>query len=91
MNYALIENGIVTNIIWLYSSNAFEFPNAVPMNDYPVAIGDTYENNTFYRNGERLLTIVEQLQQRNIELCTTISELDTALLEQTYNNLTGGV
>ena len=36
MNYALIENGIVANIIWLYPANAGDFPSAVPivpMND----------------------------------------------------------
>ena len=28
MNYALIENGVVTNLIWLYPANAAEFPGA---------------------------------------------------------------
>ena len=26
MNYALIEDGVVVNIIWLYEGNANEFP-----------------------------------------------------------------
>lgn len=60
MNYALVENGMVTNIIWLYPSNAGDFPNAVPMNDYPVAIGDTWDGTFFYRNGEKVLTRAEQ-------------------------------
>lgn len=60
MNYALIENGIVTNIIWLYPGNADEFPNAVPMNDVPAGIGDSYEDGVFYRDGERVLTEAEQ-------------------------------
>lgn len=60
MNYALIQNGIVTNIIWLYPGNASDFPNAVPTNDIPVAIGDTYTDGVFYRNGERVLTELEQ-------------------------------
>lgn len=38
MNYALIENGVVTNIIWLYSANAADFPSAVPCGDLPVAV-----------------------------------------------------
>lgn len=59
MNYALIENGIVTNIIWLYPGNADDFPTAVPCGDYPVAIGDTYADGAFYRDGEKLLTPVE--------------------------------
>lgn len=60
MNYALIENGIVTNIIWLYPGNASDFPNAVPLGDVPAGIGDTYEDGVFYRDGERVLTPVEQ-------------------------------
>jgi len=62
MNYALIENGIVSNIIWLYPGNAADFPNAVPCGDYAVAIGDTYTEGVFYRDGERMLTPVEQAQ-----------------------------
>ena len=30
MNYALIENGVVTNLIWLYPANAADFPWAAP-------------------------------------------------------------
>lgn len=68
MNYALIENDIVTNIIWLYPGNASDFPNAVPCGDYPVAIGDTYTDGVFYRDGERLLTPVEQAQEENADM-----------------------
>ena len=53
MNYALIENGVVTNIISLRDSNAHEFPNAVKLGDRPVGIGDTYENGKFYRDGKK--------------------------------------
>lgn len=63
MNYALIENGVVTNIIWLYPANAGDFPNAVPMNDYPVAIGDTWDGEFFYRNGEKVISNAEQAQK----------------------------
>lgn len=63
MNYALIENGVVTNIIWLYSGNAGDFPTAVPCGDVPVAIGDTYDGQDFYREGARVLSPVEQAQK----------------------------
>lgn len=63
MDYALIENGVVTNIIWLHPKNASDFPNAVPMNDIPAAIGDTYTDGVFYRDGERVLTMQEQMQK----------------------------
>ena len=63
MNYALIENGVVTNIIWLYSGNAADFPTAVPCGDVPVAIGDTWDGQDFYREGARVLSPVEQAQK----------------------------
>lgn len=61
MNYALIENGVVTNLIWLYPGNAADFPTAVPMGDVPAAIGDTYADGVFYRDGEPVLTLGEQV------------------------------
>lgn len=60
MNYALIENGMVTNIIWLYDGNAEEFPAAVKLGDRRVEIGDTYENGHFYREGVEILTSAEE-------------------------------
>lgn len=60
MNYALIKNEIVTNIIWLHPMNASDFTSAVPTNDLPVRIGDTYKDGKFYHNGEEItLTPIE--------------------------------
>lgn len=91
MNYALIEDGIVTNIIWLYPANASDFPNAVPMGDVPVSIGDTYVDGVFYRDGERVLTYSESLAQIIEEQEATIAELDAALLDAAYENIVGGL
>ena len=63
MNYALVEDGVVTNVIWLYPANASDFPSAVPMGDVPATIGDTWDGEHFYRNGERVLTFAEQVQK----------------------------
>lgn len=63
MNYAVVENGTVTNIIWLYPANASDFPDAVPCGEIPVDIGDTYDGEHFYRAGERVLTALEQAQK----------------------------
>ena len=63
MNYAVVENGTVTNIIWLYPANASDFPDAVPCGEIPVAIGATYVGEHFYRAGERVLTALEQAQK----------------------------
>lgn len=88
MRYAIVDNGIVTNLIWLYEGNAGDFPNAVPCDDYPVTIGDTYKDDVFYHNGERLLTPIEYTQKYYEE---TIAELDAALLDITYENIMGGL
>ena len=62
MNYAVVEEGLVSNVIWLNDSNADEFPNAVPLGDVPAGIGDTYAGAHFYRDGERVRTLLEQAQ-----------------------------
>lgn len=58
--YALEENGVVTNVMVLYPPSAAEFEGAVPCGEIPVAIGDTYDGEHFYRAGERVLTALEQ-------------------------------
>ena len=63
MNYALVEDGVVVNLVWLHPANAAEFPGAVPLGDIPAAIGDTWDGEYFYRNGERVLTFAEQVQK----------------------------
>lgn len=60
MNYALITNGVVSNIIWLYEGNAQEFPGAVALGGRPVGIGDTYTDGKFYRDGKEVLTTDEE-------------------------------
>ena len=79
MNYALIENGVVTNLIWLYPANAAEFPNAVPMGDIPVAIGDTWDGEHFYRNGERVLTPAQQAAADAQDMRDALSLLGVSL------------
>nr|DAD80647.1 MAG TPA: hypothetical protein [Siphoviridae sp. ctS1E53] len=61
--YALVENGVVTNVMVLYPPSAAEFEGAVPCGEIPVAIGDTYDGEHFYRAGERVLTALEQAQR----------------------------
>ena len=60
MNYAWIENGVVTNLIWLYPANAAEFPGAVPLGGVPAAIGDTWDGAQFLRDGQPVLTPSQQ-------------------------------
>lgn len=61
--YALVENGVVVNVMVLYPPSASDFPTAVPCGEIPAAIGDTYDGEHFYRAGERVLTALEQAQK----------------------------
>ena len=54
MNFALLDNGIVTNIIWINPEQQSEFQPGAPTGDLPVMSGDTYENGKFYRNGKEV-------------------------------------
>ena len=63
MRYAVIEDGVVTNIIVLYPSNAKDFPGAVPCGDVPVGIGDTWDGQDFYRDGEKVVSPLTAARQ----------------------------
>lgn len=80
MNYALVENGVVTTIIWLDQRNAADFPGSVALGDRPVGIGDSYADGVFTRGGAPVLTPLEEAQE-------TISGLDAALVEMEYQNV----
>lgn len=60
MRYALVHDGVVTNIISLNRRNASDFPNAAPCEDAPVSIGDTYDGKAFYRDGKRVMSAAEE-------------------------------
>ncbi len=57
--YAVLDDGTVTNIIWLCASNAGDFPGAVSVGDQPVAIGDQYLDGVFLRDGVPVPTFEE--------------------------------
>jgi len=84
MRYAVIENGLVVNILWLYPGNAMEFPNTIPLEEpadaRPVIIGDSYIGGLFERSGETVQTRHEIAQ-------ATIAELDEAVVDLTYQNV----
>lgn len=75
MNYAMVENGIVTNVTWLYSVNAADFPSAVPCRDIPVAIGDTYDGQDFYRGGIKVVSALAAAQQEEEDMQAALAEL----------------
>lgn len=75
-NMAWVEDGIVTNILWC-SGDEPETATLIDMNDYPVGIGDTYENGKFYRDGVEILTPLEEAQKENAALAAELAALDT--------------
>lgn len=57
-DFAMIENGIVANVIVGPLPDGME---GIPLFDRPVAIGDTYADGVFLRNGEPVLTDAERI------------------------------
>ena len=78
MNYAIVNDGVVVNIISLLDKNAHEFPDAVKIYDRPVRIGDTYDGEKFYRDGVEVLTELEVLE---VEIETYKTALNTMGVE----------
>ena len=71
---ALIENGAVTNVLWCSDSEP-ETATLVNPADRPVAIGDTYSGGKFYRDGEEILTPLEEAVKENAEYKNLIASL----------------
>ena len=85
MRYAMIEGGIVTNVIALNDRNANDFPAAVKLGDRPVGIGDTYTDGKFYRDGVEVLTPMEQAQAEMAEFKAALHELGVETEEVSDN------
>jgi len=82
MNFAIVENGVVTNVIWLSASNRGDFPNSVCIANRAVAIGDQYIDGVFLRDGVPVPAYIEQitaLSNQIGELEATVSSIEEAL------------
>lgn len=75
---ALIENGIVTNMLWCSDSQP-ETDTLKSPGERPVGIGDTYSGGKFYRDGVEILTPLEETLKKNAEYESALSEIETAL------------
>lgn len=75
---ALIENSTVTNMLWCSASEP-ETEFLINPADRPVAIGDTYSDGKFYRDGGEILTPLEEAQKKNTEYESALTEIETAL------------
>lgn len=75
---ARIENGLVINVLWCSDSEP-ETENLIAPADRPVAIGDTYSDGKFYRDGVEILTPLEEALKKNAEYESALTEIETAL------------
>lgn len=75
---AVIEDGIVTNMIWC-SDAAPETDIRKDPGDRPVGIGDTYSDGRWYRDGVEILTPLEEALKKNAEYEAALSEIESAL------------
>lgn len=80
MNYALIENGIVINMIVIAPYNLSDFPSAIPVGDKPVGIGDEYRDGKFYRDGKEILSELEQTRVMLLAAEQQLTDADLALM-----------
>lgn len=77
-NMALLENGVVTNILWC-SDREPETDTLINLADRPVGIGNTYSDGKFYRDGTEILTPLEEALKKNAEYETALTEIEEAL------------
>lgn len=79
MSYALIVDGLVSNIVWMHPREARKMENAVPVRDLPVRIGDSYADGSFFRNGERVLSPMEAAQAENEDMRNALTQLEVRM------------
>lgn len=75
MKYALIENGVVVNVIWLSPANAGDFSGVVALNGRAVSIGDTYADGTFYHGGDAVRSELEIVRAENEDMRAALALL----------------
>lgn len=81
MNYALIVDGRVVNVIVLHPMNADEFPNAVPVDGYAVQIGDECIDGIFYRDGAEIKSTVQLISEEKADMQAALFELGVTVDE----------
>ena len=75
---ALIDHGIVSNIIWC-SDSEHQTDTLIDLADRPVGIGDTFLDGKFYRDGAEILTPLEEALKQNASYEQALSEIEAAL------------
>ena len=75
---ARIYDGIVLNVIWCADTQP-ESGTLAATSGRSVTTGDTYSGGKFYRDGEEILTPLEEALKTNAEYEAALSEIETAL------------
>ena len=57
---ARIDNGIVVNVEWFDDSHP-QSETLIDIGELPVGIGCTYQDGIFYRDGEKVLSDLEEM------------------------------
>lgn len=66
MKFAMVHDGTVKEIAYLYSYERKKYKNAVPTGDYAVRVGDIWDGTHFYHDNEKVLTL-EQDYYRELQ------------------------
>ena len=74
---AVIDGGIVTNMIWC-SDRQQETDTWKDPVDRPVGIGDTYRDGKWYRDGVEILTPLEEAMAQIVAYEAALSKIETA-------------
>ena len=86
INYAVIQDGIVVNIAVYDHAQENEKLRVIP-DMMPVAVGDHFTNGAFYRNGEKVLSYMEQIEdEHNKELAELIEEVYTQDMNEIFGD-----
>lgn len=88
MDYAIVENGTVTNVVVLKQKDLPYFPDAVLIPEGTLTgIGDQYKDGKFYRDGEEITSQpwqaaeMQRLSNLLIETQQAITDQDIASIE----------
>lgn len=76
-NMARIEDGVIVGVEWC-SDRTVDTDTLISVYDRPVTIGDIYDGQDFYRNGEKILTPLEEAEKKNEEFESALIEIETA-------------
>lgn len=77
MNYAIIEETKVVEVVNMTFEQAAAYPNAVSIDNYAVQVGDSYINGKFYQEVLPLHSLEYQLIAAQEELIDAKTALET--------------